>query len=139
MKTCPCCKTEKPETEYNKHARSSDGLQVYCRPCSREKGRASEARRKAGIAVPRRIEARPLRLGDAEGPRDLVPELQPVRDAVAAAGPGVAVGLGDPGEDVGGEQPADDLDRREGELLLAAARPRTGNPGHGAQSRGRRT
>lgn len=55
MKTCPCCKTEKPETEYNKHARSSDGLQVYCRPCAREKGRASEARRKAGLIVKREV------------------------------------------------------------------------------------
>ena len=53
MKTCPCCKVEKPETEYNKDARRSDGLQVYCRPCAREKGRASDARRKAGLVVKR--------------------------------------------------------------------------------------
>lgn len=34
MKTCICCKSEKPKTEFNKRASSKDGLQWACRPCA---------------------------------------------------------------------------------------------------------
>ncbi|MCY1439747.1 hypothetical protein D9M71_559970 [compost metagenome] len=33
MKFCSKCKSEKPNSEFNKNKSSKDGLQTYCRPC----------------------------------------------------------------------------------------------------------
>ena len=35
MKHCPCCKTDKPLSEYTK--KGVDKLQSYCKPCARQK------------------------------------------------------------------------------------------------------
>lgn len=35
MKTCSYCKTEKPESEFQKHSLTKDGLQSWCRECKR--------------------------------------------------------------------------------------------------------
>jgi hypothetical protein len=37
MKTCPGCKVEKPFDDYGKHRSRRDGLQSYCRQCTKEK------------------------------------------------------------------------------------------------------
>ena len=36
MKVCIKCNTEKELTEFNKHKRSKDGYQYYCKKCDRE-------------------------------------------------------------------------------------------------------
>jgi len=53
MKTCPQCKTELPETEFNKSRNRKDGLNPWCRACeSRAKiarrGPPSSTRRRRG-------------------------------------------------------------------------------------------
>ena len=45
MKHCTGCKQDKPFTEFSKSKRSKDGLQHYCKPCNRERTKASEAKR----------------------------------------------------------------------------------------------
>ena len=36
MKTCPACKQTKPTPEFGKNRARRDGLQIYCRPCTKE-------------------------------------------------------------------------------------------------------
>lgn len=40
MKTCSRCRAEKAVSEFNKKTRNKDGLQAWCRDCSRVAGRA---------------------------------------------------------------------------------------------------
>lgn len=69
MKTCNDCSTSKPTTEFNKNKRKSDGLQSFCRPCTKirnnqsyrtsPKRRAKIAERnKANVAFLRRLVSR---------------------------------------------------------------------------------
>lgn len=37
MKTCSCCKAEKPTSDYTNRAAAADGLHPYCRGCLRER------------------------------------------------------------------------------------------------------
>lgn len=39
MKKCSCCKTLKDEVEYSKNAKRKDGLQTYCKACSKERAK----------------------------------------------------------------------------------------------------
>ena len=39
MKVCAICAVPKDESEFNKHARRKDGLQVQCRECGKEKSK----------------------------------------------------------------------------------------------------
>lgn len=39
MKTCSKCKQQKSTTEFNKHSKRKDGLQMYCRECDNERKR----------------------------------------------------------------------------------------------------
>lgn len=39
MKCCSICKTEKPESEFNKNKYRSDGLQTICRSCSQKRSK----------------------------------------------------------------------------------------------------
>lgn len=45
-KTCKCCGRELPITEFNKRTANEDGLDVYCRDCTRKKCREYYARTK---------------------------------------------------------------------------------------------
>lgn len=40
QKHCLSCNTTKPLSEFNKHKSTSDGLQGYCRSCTRERAKA---------------------------------------------------------------------------------------------------
>jgi len=55
MKTCSKCKNDKPPSEFTRDAKRKDGLNVYCRECTREAGRKQaaenpEAAKKRGAA-----------------------------------------------------------------------------------------
>lgn len=39
MKTCKCCGTAKPESEFGKHKETADGLRPECNACRRERER----------------------------------------------------------------------------------------------------
>lgn len=39
MKCCSVCKTEKPDTDFNKKSSNKDGLERYCKDCHRLKNR----------------------------------------------------------------------------------------------------
>lgn len=44
MKTCACCKQTKSTSEFSKDSKRRDGLQPYCKVCSKEKRKAAEAK-----------------------------------------------------------------------------------------------
>jgi hypothetical protein len=46
-KACTKCGATKPTTEFNKHRKSKDGLQTWCRVCTTEAARAYNKRQKA--------------------------------------------------------------------------------------------
>ena len=55
MKYCTGCKQDRPFTAYSKSSRSKDGLQYYCKPCSRERTKTSLAKRdQADLAASKR-------------------------------------------------------------------------------------
>ena len=51
MKTCSVCKQEKEVTQFNRRSASKDGLQGYCRECSRKACRRQDLKRRYGITV----------------------------------------------------------------------------------------
>lgn len=65
-KRCPTCGLTKPESEFGKNKRTSDGLACYCKPCTSEKNRAqyvvNQERRK--------VEAREYRHANIETVRE---------------------------------------------------------------------
>lgn len=44
MKLCKACGQEKPITEFHKDKSKSDGLNAYCKPCTRERQKAFQAK-----------------------------------------------------------------------------------------------
>lgn len=51
MKTCPKCATAKPFIDFARHAKTSDGLQSWCRECGRAATKAARQRRLERPAV----------------------------------------------------------------------------------------
>jgi len=47
MKTCPSCKTSKPEGDFGLDRSSKNGLSAYCRACNRTRAIAARARNRA--------------------------------------------------------------------------------------------
>jgi hypothetical protein len=43
MKTCRDCQVEKPLADFYRHSETRDGRAAYCKPCVRERVRASRA------------------------------------------------------------------------------------------------
>ena len=40
MKVCAICAVPKDESEFNKHSRKKDGLQIHCRECGKERSKS---------------------------------------------------------------------------------------------------
>lgn len=48
-KLCKCCGRELPIEMFNKHKRNSDGLQIYCKDCQKQKNQLSINKRKLEV------------------------------------------------------------------------------------------
>lgn len=54
MKQCYVCKQNKPKTEFGSHAARQDGLQTYCKACSKGEQTKWYYKRKYGITLEER-------------------------------------------------------------------------------------
>jgi len=69
VKTCRRCGEKKPLDDFNRHARTLDGRQSYCRTCNRDYIRAWRAASSSGLLWRPAAELREHLYGDPEGHR----------------------------------------------------------------------
>lgn len=62
-KRCPDCSVVKPISEYNKSKSKPDGLQAYCKPCSRARNNAHNEKHRARVRHQRRMAHNKSRYG----------------------------------------------------------------------------
>ncbi len=62
MKTCPTCKLEQPNSEYNKNCRKKDGLQNTCKTCNKLSSRKHYLNNKDKVKAA--VRARNIRVTD---------------------------------------------------------------------------